>query len=58
MLERKGPDHAPEFTVSVLVKDKKDKIIERAIGIGTSKRAAEKKAAKALMEVLEALPQK
>jgi ribonuclease-3 len=49
---RSGPDHAPEFFVSVSVQDKKGKEIERASGTGASKRAAEKEAAKALMALL------
>ena len=45
VLERTGPDHAPVFTVEVLVKD-----VDPAIAKGKSRQEAEKAAAKALLE--------
>lgn len=50
---RSGPDHAPEFTVSVTVAAYKDRPAVTAQGIGSSKRLAEKAAAEAMMAVLE-----
>lgn len=44
IVDRKGPDHAPEFTVSVSVKGK-----PATEGTGSSKRAAEQMAASRLM---------
>lgn len=44
IVDRKGPDHAPEFTVSVSVKGKL-----ATEGTGSSKRAAEQMAASRLM---------
>ncbi|MDG2528644.1 ribonuclease III [Caulobacter endophyticus] len=45
VLDRTGPDHAPEFTVEVSVKD-----VDPAIAKGKSRQEAEKAAAKALLE--------
>ena len=45
---RSGPEHAPEFTISVLVGD------TEGSGIAGSKRAAEQRAAEALLARLEA----
>lgn len=50
--ERSGPDHAPEFYVSVVVHDKSNREMASAEGKGTSKRAAEKMAAKTMMALL------
>lgn len=47
VVSRKGPDHAPAFTVSVSVKGKPS-----AEGTGASKRAAEQIAAQRLMETV------
>jgi len=48
---RKGPDHAPEFTVEVLVEGRKP-----LIGKGNSKRQAEQAAAQALLEAERVWP--
>jgi ribonuclease-3 len=54
LTKRDGPDHAPEFTVEVRVPlGKNTSECEVAIGIGASKRAAEKEAAQALMAKLK-----
>ncbi len=45
MVGRKGPDHAPEFVMEVTLGG-----LEPALGSGTSKRAAEKQAAQALID--------
>ncbi|GLQ20052.1 ribonuclease III [Algimonas porphyrae] len=45
IVDRTGPDHAPEFVVEVSVRD-----VGSAIGRGKSKRDAERLAAKALIE--------
>jgi ribonuclease-3 len=47
----RGPDHAKEFTVEVLIGDQ---IYGR--GVGRSKQAAEREAARAALEALETLP--
>jgi ribonuclease-3 len=49
--ERTGPDHAPDFTITVTVRGQPS-----ATGKGASKRAAEKAAAMLLLERLEKLP--
>ena len=49
MTDREGPDHAPVFTIKVHVKDNGE-----AQATGSSRRKAEKKAAKALLEFLAA----
>lgn len=48
IIERTGPDHAPEFTVEVTVQGRKP-----ARGVGTSRRAAEKKAALQMLEMMD-----
>lgn len=47
LTERSGPDHAPEFTVTVKISNGKE-----ATAIGASKRAAEKLAAQNLIDTL------
>jgi ribonuclease-3 len=47
----RGPDHAKEFTVEVLIGDQ---VYGR--GVGRSKQAAEREAARAALEALETLP--
>lgn len=47
LLKQSGPAHCPEFTVSVLLKDK-----TISTGVGKSKKEAEQKAAKAAWEAL------
>ncbi|MCS6778648.1 MAG: ribonuclease III [Geminicoccaceae bacterium] len=51
--ERKGPDHAPRFTIAVEVEG-----LGRAEGEGPSKRAAEEKAAERLLARLEGRPER
>jgi len=48
IIDRTGPDHAPEFTVEVTVQGHKP-----ARGIGASRRAAEKKAALQMLEIMD-----
>jgi len=51
---RSGPDHAPEFTVTVSVPmDRKGTDVKRAHGTGASKRIAEKQAAKEMLALLK-----
>ena len=45
ILDRNGPDHAPLFTIEVVVSD-----LEPAMGVGPSRQAAEKAAARALLD--------
>jgi ribonuclease-3 len=45
VVDRKGPDHAPVFTVQVVVKD-----VDPVFATGRSRQEAEKAAAKALLE--------
>lgn len=47
IVERTGPDHAPEFTIEVAAGDN-----YRAVGKGANRRAAEQDAARALLKVL------
>ena len=49
-VDRSGPDHAPKFTVRVMLDGH-----EPELGEGPSKRAAEQAAARALMSRLETL---
>jgi len=48
LIERSGPDHSPQFTLSVQVEG-----IDPVMGKGPSKQAATQRAAKALLETLE-----
>lgn len=54
LVKRSGPDHAPEFTISVTVPNGSGngKALE-AIGVGSSKRLAEKNAAKNLLKLMK-----
>ena len=49
IVERTGPDHAPEFTIEVATESGCS-----AVGTGASRRAAEQNAATALLKILEA----
>jgi ribonuclease-3 len=45
LIEHKGPDHSPVFTIEVFIKG-----IDKGIGVGSSKRQAEQAAAKSILE--------
>ena len=48
LLGRKGPDHKPEFQVTVTLQG-----FDPAIGTGGSKQLAESKAAQKLLEIMD-----
>ncbi len=48
LIDQQGPDHAPEFTMRVTVKG-----YQPEIAVGTSRRLAEKRAAKSLLSKLQ-----
>ena len=50
---RTGPDHAPQFIVSVRIPEGKNRPAYIAKGAGTSKRIAEKTAASAMMKLIQ-----
>ena len=53
ILSIKGNTNNPEFSISLILDDKKKNLLEKTIGTGNSKKIAEKDAAKKMLEILQ-----